>query len=105
VYTTTTLGKSPVLGAAGSMTPNADYYADTTWGRDTFLFVEKARVTSGNVKYDANLAALVDPSLNKLANVETTGASKAGKVKALFGLLPPVTTALAYFKPSYTGAK
>jgi ABC-type phosphate transport system substrate-binding protein len=105
VYTTTTLGKSPVLGAAGSMTPNTEYYADTTWGRDTFLFVEKARVTSGNVKYDANLAALVDPTLNKLANVETTGASKAGKVKALFGLLAPNETALAYFVPQYVGKK
>jgi hypothetical protein len=104
-YTATTLGVSPVLGAAGSMTPNPAYYADTTWGRDTFLFVEKARVTPGDVKYDANLAALVDPTLNKLANVETTGASKAGKVKALFGLLAPTTTALGYFKPSYTGAK
>lgn len=105
VYTTTTLGKSPVLGSAGSMTPNTEYYADTTWGRDTFLFVEKARVTSGNVKYDANLAALVDPTLNKLANVETTGASKAGKVKALFGLLAPNETALAYFVPAYVGKK
>jgi len=104
-YTATTLGVSPVLGAAGSMTPNPAYYADTTWGRDTFLFVEKARVTPGDVKYDANLAALVDPTLNKLANVETTGASKAGKVKALFGLLAPTTTALGYFKPSYTGSK
>ena len=103
VYTATTLGASPVLGAAGSMTPNSAYYADTTWGRDTFLFVEKARVTVGNAKYDANLAALVDPTLNKLANVETTGASKAGKVKALFGLLAPNETALAYFIPNYAG--
>ena len=54
-------------------------------------------------KYDANLAALVDPTLNKLANVETTGASKAGKVKALFGLLAPNETAPAYFIPSYSG--
>ena len=103
VYTATTLGAAPVLGTAGSMTPNSAYYADTTWGRDTFLFVEKARVTVGNAKYDANLAALVDPTLNKLANVETTGASKAGKVKALFGLLAPNETALAYFIPSYSG--
>ena len=102
VYTTTTLGASPVVGVKGSMTPNAAYYADTTWGRDTFLFVERARVEAG-VKYDANLAALVNPALNKLANIETTGASKAGKVKALFGLLPPIETGLAYFKPNYSG--
>ena len=106
VYTDTTpgtLGRSPVLGVAPNMTPNPAYYADAIWGRDTFLFVEKARVTVGNAKYDANLAALVDPTLNKLANVETTGASKAGKVKALFGLLAPNETALAYFIPSYSG--
>jgi hypothetical protein len=79
------------------MTPNSAYYADTTWGRDTFLFVERARITEGNAKYDANLAALMDPTLNKLANVETTGASKAGKVKALYGLLTPVVNTVTYY--------
>jgi hypothetical protein len=93
---------SPTLGTAPALTPNTVYYADTTWGRDTFLFVERARIEAG-VKFDANLAALVDPTLNKLANVETTGASKAGKVKALFGLLPPLTTSLAYYNPAYAG--
>ena len=97
IYTATTLGASPILGAAGSMTPNSAYYADTTWGRDTFLFVERARITEGNAKYDANLAALMDPTLNKLANVETTGASKAGKVKALYGLLPPIVTSVTFY--------
>jgi hypothetical protein len=97
IYTSTTLGASPVTGAAGSMTPNSAYYYDTTWGRDTFLFVERARITEGNAKYDSNLAALVDPELNKLANVETTGASKAGKVKALYGLLTPVVTSVTYY--------
>ncbi len=97
IYTATTLGASPVLGAAGSMTPNSAYYYDTTWGRDTFLFVERARITEGNAKYDANLAALMDPTLNKLANVETTGASKAGKVKALYGLLTPVVTTVTFY--------
>ncbi len=93
---------TPTLGTAPALTPNTAYYADSTWGRDTFLFVERARIEAG-VKFDANLAALVDPTLNKLANVETTGASKAGKVKALFGLLPPSVTALAYFDPKYSG--
>lgn len=97
IYTATTLGASPIVGAAGSMTPNSAYYADTTWGRDTFLFVERARITEGNAKYDANLAALMDPTLNKLANVETTGASKAGKVKALYGLLPPIVTSVTFY--------
>jgi hypothetical protein len=47
----------------------------------------------------------VNPTLNKLANVETTGASKAGMVKAMFGLLPPTVTALEYFKPDYTAVR
>jgi len=97
-----TVPAAPMLGTAPTLTPNTTYYADTTWGRDTFLFVERARIEPG-VKYDANLAALVDPSLNKLANLETTGASKAGKVKALYGLLPPITTAVSYFDPKYAG--
>jgi hypothetical protein len=67
------------------------------------LFVEKARITVGNAKYDANLAALVNPSLNKLANVETTGDSKAGMVKLMFGLLAPITTTPSYYDPVYLG--
>ncbi len=97
IYTTTTLGYSPANTVDSKLVPNSVYYYDTTWGRDTFLFVERARVTSGNAKYDANLAALVDPTLNKLANIETTGASKAGKVKELYGLLSPTVSAVSYF--------
>ena len=93
---------SPVLGTAPSLTPNSTYYANSTWGRDCFLFVERARVTVGNAKYDANLAALVDPTLNKLANIETNGASKAGKVKELFGLLAPTTATISYYDPKYS---
>lgn len=98
-----TVPASPVLGVAPALTPNTAYYANTTWGRDCFLFVERARITVGNAKYDANLAALVDPTLNKLANTETNGASKAGKVKELFGLLAPITTSISYYDPKYLG--
>jgi len=108
VYTDTavtgTFGVSPVLGTAPALTPNGAYYGDVNWGRDVFLFVERARIEAG-AKYDANLAALLDPTLNKLSNTEVTGASKVGKVKALFGFLAPSSTALAYFAPAYTGTK
>jgi len=87
------------------LVPDATYYADTTWGRDVFLFVERARIESGNAKYDANLAALLDPANNKLANTQTTGASKVGMVKKLYGFLAPSSTDLAYFAPVYTGRK
>lgn len=114
VYTATTLGASPVSGTAPALTPNSAYYADTAWGRDVYLFVERARIdnvyTAGGAivagsKFDANLSALLDPTLNKLSNTETTGASKVGKVKALFGFLAPSSTALAYYAPAYTGSK
>ena len=103
ISTDGTVPASPVLGTAPALTPNTAYYANTTWGRDCFLFVEKARITVGNAKYDANLAALVDPTLNKLANIETNGASKAGKVKELFGLLAPITTSISFYDPKYLG--
>ena len=114
VYTATTLGASPVTVTSGVYSPNSSYYADTTWGRDVFLFVERARIdntfTSGGTitagsKYDANLAALLDPTLNTLANSQTTGASKVGKVKLAYGFLAPLSTDLAYFAPSYVGSK
>jgi hypothetical protein len=105
VYTATTLGASPVSGTAPALTPNASYYADENWGRNVYLFVERARIESSNAKYDANLAALLDPTLNKLSNTEVTGASKVGKVKLLFGFLAPTSTALAYYAPAYTNRK
>lgn len=111
IYTTTTLGASPVTGTAPAMAPSTSYYADTTWGRDVYLFVERARIDSaftagGTItagsKYDANLAALLDPTLNNLSNAQVTGASKVGKVKLAYGFLAPLLPAdLAYFAPSY----
>jgi len=105
---------SPVAVAAGVYSPNSAYYADTTWGRDVYLFVERARIdntfTAGGTivagsKYDANLAALLDPTLNNLANTATTGASKVGKVKLAYGFLAPLDSSLAYFAPAYAGQK
>ncbi len=114
VYTATTLGASAVSGTAPALSPNGTYYADTDWGRDVYLFVERARIDSaftagGTIvagsKFDANLDALLNPTLNKLSNSEITGASKVGKVKLLFGFLAPSSTALAYYAPAYTGSK
>ncbi len=105
VYTATTLGASPVSGTAPALSPSTTYYADATWGRNVYLFVERARIESGNAKYDENLAALLAPANNKLSNTEITGASKVGKVKLLFGFLAPSSTSLAYYAPAYTGSK
>ena len=78
------------------MSPNAAYYANTTWGRDTFLVVENARVDSTNAKYDAGLAKLVDASQSTgLTNVSTV-TSRAGAVKKQYGFLPPTAGLVAF---------
>jgi hypothetical protein len=114
VYTATTLGASPVSGTAPALSPSTTYYSDATWGRNVYLFVERARIdntfTAGGAivagaKYDENLAALLAPANNKLSNTEITGASKVGKVKLLYGFLAPSSTSLAYYAPAYTGSK
>jgi hypothetical protein len=97
-----TVVASPVIDGA-QLSPNAAYYDDTTWGRDVFLFVERARITVGNAKYDENLAQLLDPTLNTLSNTAITGASKVGKVKLAYGFLSPKTTTISYFGPKYSG--
>ncbi len=39
-------GAAPFTGTAPSLVPNASYYSNTTFGRDTYLIVERARVQS-----------------------------------------------------------
>jgi hypothetical protein len=111
---TGTLGRSPVTGTAPALAPNTAYYGDSTWGRNVYLFVERARIdnvfTAGGAflagsKYDANLATLLNKDENKLSNSETSLPSKVGKVKLLFGFLAPTSTAFVYFAPAYQGSK
>jgi hypothetical protein len=74
-------------GTAPSLTPNPSYYANTTFGRDTYLVVEAARLDSTNAKYDVNLANLLNPSRpSSLVNMSSSGSS-AGGVKRTFGFL------------------
>jgi hypothetical protein len=79
-------------GSGSALSPNATYYGDNTWGRETYLVVEYARVDANDTKYDAGLAALVDPTKTKsLANFGTSPSS-SGAVKSLFGFLKPSST-------------
>ena len=95
------IGTAPVLGTGTSMEPNPAFYANSTWGRDTYLVAEYARTVAG-ASFDANLAALLDPSIStSLANSSTTTAGKAGSVKKKFGLLPP-TSGLVPFRVAKT---
>jgi len=86
-------GVSPVTGTGTAMVPNAAYYANTTWGRDTYLVVEYARLAT-----DTGLAALVNPAVsNSLTNTQTTTPAKSGSVKLKFGFLP-ATSGLQPFR-------
>ena len=84
-------GTPAVTGTGSSMVPNATFYANSTWGRDTYLVVEYARVTEGNAKYDARLANLVGTAANKLGNTQSVLPSQAGSVKKKFGFLAPAS--------------
>ena len=82
----------PFTGTAPALVPEAAYYANASFGRDTYLVVEYARVTLGNPKYDAGLAGLVDSaSTASLTNFGTL-ASSPGAVKKKFGFLTPSST-------------
>jgi hypothetical protein len=87
------VGHSPVTGTGADMGPNTSYYADSTWGRDTYLVVEFARVDSGNAKYDVNLAAIMNATIaTSLANTSSTNPSRAGSVKLKYGFLAPAVS-------------
>lgn len=85
-------GTPAVTGTGASMVPNAAFYSNSTWGRDTYIVVEAARVTAGDAKYDPNLANLVSNATAKLGNTQSTLPGQAGSVKKKFGFLAPSTT-------------
>ena len=89
-------GVAPVTGTGSTMEPNAPYYADTTWGRDTFLVVENARVDSADPKYDAGLAALMNSANSTALTNVSSIVSRAGAVKKKFGFLAPTSGVVAY---------
>ena len=85
------VGVSAVTGTGTEMAPNPDFYSNSTWGRNTFIVVETARVTPGDAKYDAKLANLVSSGATKLAN-NSAVQTNAGAVKQKYGFLAPSTT-------------
>lgn len=85
-------GTPAVTGTGTSMVPNPAFYANTTWGRDTYIVVENARITVGDPAYDAKLANVVSNAQSKLGNTQSTLPSQAGSVKKKFGFLAPSTT-------------
>lgn len=85
-------GTPAVTGTGTAMAPNPAYYSNSTWGRDTYIVVENARVTAGDAKYDPNLASLVSNQTSKLGNTQSVLPAQAGSVKKKFGFLAPSTT-------------
>lgn len=82
-------GTAPFTGSGSSLVPNSTFYS-TAFGRDTYLVVERARVTDGDAKYDAVLDNLLDPSSNtSLTNFDDSSVTSAGAVKKKFGFLKP----------------
>ncbi|MDR6198798.1 ABC-type phosphate transport system substrate-binding protein [Microbacterium sp. SORGH_AS428] len=90
-------GVAAVSGSGATTVPNASYYANTTFGRDTYLVVERARITVGDAKYDPALAGLVNPSVSSSLTNFTSGVSGSPRrVKEKFGFLAPSQTAPIY---------
>ena len=85
-------GTVPFTGTAPALVPNATFYSDGTFGRDTYLVVEYARVNPSSATYDSGLAALVDPTVSGSLTSFETFASTPGAVKKKLGFLAPSTS-------------
>jgi hypothetical protein len=84
--------QAPVTGTGTSMVPNTLYYADTTWGRETWLVVDYDRVTVGRTGYDAALAMALNKNVStSLANTNTASPAFSGYWKLKYGILPPAS--------------
>ncbi|MBO1902834.1 hypothetical protein J4H92_12850 [Leucobacter weissii] len=88
----TPTGTAPVTGEGVNTLPNASYYSNSTWGRDTYLVVEYARIDPNDPKYDAKLDNLLGETGSKLLSNQDGLPSQAGAVKQKFGFLEPSTT-------------
>lgn len=84
-------GVAPFTGTGSSLVPSSTYYT-SSFGRDTYLIVEYARVDSSSSTYDANLAALLDPTKAKSLTNFGTSPTSAGAVKRKFGFLAVADT-------------
>ncbi|MFJ6652769.1 substrate-binding domain-containing protein [Microbacterium sp. NPDC091313] len=90
-------GQVPFTGTAPNLVPSAGFYADTTFGRDTYLIVERAKVQSsftytGAPAYDPVLAGLVDSTKTTSFTNFSTAPFAPGAVKRKFGFLAPSST-------------
>jgi hypothetical protein len=88
-------GNLAYTGSGTSLVPAQAAYDDTTFGRDTYLVVEYARVNPASSTYDAALAKLVDSTQGSSSLVSFNApANQPGAVKSKFGFRAPSTTAV-----------
>lgn len=90
-------GQAPVTGTAPELLPNPAFYSNTTFGRDTYLIVERSRVQqsftyTGAAPYDPVLANLVNSSSITSLTGFNTSPLAAGSVKRKYGFLAPNST-------------
>ncbi|GAA2184592.1 substrate-binding domain-containing protein [Brooklawnia cerclae] len=83
-------GVAPFTGTT-TLAPASAYYS-SSYGRDTYLIVEYARVNPNDSKYDAGLAALVDPSATTSLTNFGSLPSTTGAAKRKFGFLAVADT-------------
>jgi hypothetical protein len=90
-------GIAPYTGTGTALLANPTFYS-SSFGRDTFLVVEAARIKSTDSKYDAVLAALVNPTVtSSLTDFSAAGfKTRAGAVKLKFGFEAPSSNAVLY---------
>jgi len=70
-------GVSPTTGTAPNLTPTVAYYKDSTWGRDTYLFVDRRRTDSASVTIHP--AATVTSGSTASFKVDATSGVYAGQ--------------------------
>lgn len=87
-------GNAAYSGTGSSLAANSAAYASTTYGRDTYVVVENARITTGDPKFDQGLADLVDRTKAKSLTNFGTLSGTSGAVKTKFGFLAPSSTTI-----------
>jgi len=75
---------SPVSGDAPNLVPGVTYYKDTTWGRDTYLFVDRRRTDSSTAT--AKPTALVSSGTSTSFVVDSTSGIYVGQAVAGTGI-------------------
>jgi ABC-type phosphate transport system substrate-binding protein len=93
-------GATLLSGAKPDVTPNANYYYNDTWGRETWLVVDYERIRPAvapatNAAYDSALVAALNSSVeDSLTNVDDSYFGVSGYWKKKFGILPPAPSTI-----------